>query len=182
MTAAPQEETALLIVCPAAEEAVEGLRLRYDRAAQFGVPAHVTITYPFKPRAELTDDHRAALRMVVAGFAPLTLEGRRTSWFDDSVVFVALEDPSPVIELTNAVTQQFPDFPPYGGAFDAVVPHLTVAHDQPKEVLRAAEIDVIRRLPFSMEVDRVELWAGPALVGPIRREWRRIDSFSLACR
>jgi len=143
------------------------------------VPAHVTVTYPFKPRVDLTEDDRAVLVTLMAGFAPFTLEGRRTGWFENSVVFVALENPSPVVELTNAVTQQFPDFPPYGGAFDQVVPHLTVAHDQPHEVLRAAENDVLPRLPFTAEVNRVELWAGPALVGPIRREWRRIDSFAL---
>jgi hypothetical protein len=179
VTAPPLAETALLIVCPAAEDAVEGLRLRFDRAAQFGVPAHVTITYPFKPCADLHEGDRAVLRTLMAGFAPFTLEGRRTGWFDDSVVFVALENPSAVVELTNAVTRRFPDFPPYRGAFDEVVPHLTVAHDQPHDVLLAAENDVISRLPFTMAVDRVELWAGPALVGPIRPEWWRIDSFSL---
>ena len=179
MPAPPLEETALIIVCIAAEEAVAGYRRRYDLAAQFGVPAHVTVTYPFRPPADLGEDDRAALRTLTAGFAPFTLEGRRTGRFDDRVVFVALENPAPVVELTNAVTQQFPDFPPYGGAFDEVVPHLTVAHDQSHDVLLSAENEVNRRLPFTMEVDRVELWAGPALTGPTRREWRRIDSFAL---
>jgi hypothetical protein len=56
-----REETALIIVCPEAELAVREPRRRYDRAAQFGVPAHITVTYPFKPMAELiaTDPRQA---------------------------------------------------------------------------------------------------------------------------
>ena len=49
--------------------------------------------------------------------------------------------------MTEAIVRQFPDYPPYGGAFDTIVPHLTVAHGNDL-VLNAAEADVQRILPI----------------------------------
>jgi len=67
------QEAALIIVCPEAEPAVSGHRSRLDRAAQVGVPAHVTVTYPFKPLAEMTADDHAALETALAAAGPFTL-------------------------------------------------------------------------------------------------------------
>jgi len=32
-----------------------------------------------------------------------------------------------IIEITEALAEAFPEYPPYGGEFDEVVPHVTVA-------------------------------------------------------
>ena len=49
-------ESALVVLIPEAEVAVGSLRQRFDPSAALGLPAHVTILYPFKPPAELTLD------------------------------------------------------------------------------------------------------------------------------
>jgi hypothetical protein len=42
--------------------------------------------------------------------------------------------------LTNAVVERYPKYPPYGGAFAEVIPHLTVAGE-----IEAAQLDDIER-------------------------------------
>ena len=42
-------ETALVVTVPEAEDAVGAYRSRLDPAAAWGVPAHITVLYPFAP-------------------------------------------------------------------------------------------------------------------------------------
>lgn len=84
------------------------------------------------------------------------------------------------LPMTEAVETAFPAFPIYGGAFDEVVPHVTIGHDQPAKVLRDAEGAVIDRLPFSQVVDHVELWSGPALATAPNGSWHRVRDYRLA--
>ena len=158
-------ESALLLRCPAAEPAVAASRARLDLAARVGVPAHVTVTYPFRPPGHrsprtTTDGSsgRCAARSVVHvdrdGHG--VVRGRRSSsssWPSGAAV----------VDLIEAVTEAFPELPPYAGAFTDVVPHLTVGHDHDVETLRAAEDTVRARLPFTQVVTEVELWSGPSL-------------------
>ena len=52
----PPTESCLLVPVPEAEPAVGTLRGRLDSAAALGVPAHVTILYPFVAPAAVTSD------------------------------------------------------------------------------------------------------------------------------
>ena len=55
-------ESAVLVPVPEAERAVGGHRDRLDRAAAWGVPAHVTVLYPFVAPPAIT-------ATVIAGLA-----------------------------------------------------------------------------------------------------------------
>jgi hypothetical protein len=46
-------QSALIVTVPAAEEAVGPHRAHFDKAAAWGVPAHVTILYPFMPPSDI---------------------------------------------------------------------------------------------------------------------------------
>jgi 2'-5' RNA ligase len=59
--------------------------------------------------------------------------------------------------LTEAVARRWPEAPPYGGQFDDVVPHLTVADRQPEHVLRAVAGALEPRLPVAFRVDALSL-------------------------
>ncbi|WP_285683584.1 hypothetical protein [Actinoplanes sp. NBRC 103695] len=54
-------ETALIIPVPAAEPVLGAHRSRLDRAASWGVPAHVTVLYPFLPLSSIRTAARARL-------------------------------------------------------------------------------------------------------------------------
>ena len=63
--------TALIVVVPEAEPAVGALRLEHDWSAPLGVPAHVTILFPFAAGAEVEEE---AIAEVVAGFPAFDFE------------------------------------------------------------------------------------------------------------
>jgi hypothetical protein len=67
----------------------------------------------------------------------------------------------PSVSLTRAVEAAFPEFPIYGGAFDDVVPHLTIRHNQPSNLLREAE----RNVQVTYQLCRPR---GPCNCGPDR--------------
>jgi hypothetical protein len=52
--------TALIVAVEEAEIAVSELRLRYDPSASLGVPAHVTVLFPFQYDVEVDDEELAA--------------------------------------------------------------------------------------------------------------------------
>lgn len=175
-------QTALLLRVPGAERAVSRHRRMLDSAAADGIPAHVTVLFPFVPLEQMSDEDHARLDRLFAALDPIRIRGRRTSWFGGRVLFVELEEDGPIRAMTENVFSEFPWFPPYAGeiAVQDVVPHLTVGHDSPVSDLRAAEHEVLRELPFEDMADHVELWAGPAVSGRSKpAPWRHIRSYEL---
>jgi 2'-5' RNA ligase len=164
--------TALLVVVPEAEAAVGPHRATLDRAAQWNVPAHVTVLFPFLPPAGIDLDELRALVEGVPGF-----EGRfeRVGWFGDTVVWLAPEPADRFRALIEAVWRRFPQAPPYEGAFDDVVPHLTIGHDHPRPVLEAAAVEAAGHLPITFPVRSVRLMVGRVGVRP----WRTVAELPL---
>ncbi|NYE71523.1 2'-5' RNA ligase family protein [Microlunatus parietis] len=168
-------ETALLLACPEAEPVISGA---VDGVVE-GLLAHVTVLYPFKPPDEIDDHDHRTLSRIFGTAEPFLLRGSRTGWFGERVLYVAPDDPAPVLELIKRVTAAYSDLLPYGGEFAEVVPHLTVGMEHPIEELRAAEQRVLTRLPFEQQLDHVELWSGPAIDSTEGATgWHRIRSYA----
>jgi hypothetical protein len=74
--------------------------------------------------------------------------------------------------MTEALESAFPAFPPYAGAFDEIVPHVTVAQTD-DEVLAAIERELVSQLPVRARVERG--W----LVENTPAGWRRHTAFPL---
>ncbi|WP_369056236.1 2'-5' RNA ligase family protein [Kineococcus terrestris] len=169
--------SAVIVPVPAAEDVVGEHRTRLDRAAGWGVPAHLTVLYPFVPPAELDQRVLDALAAAVATVEAVEVVFAGTAWFGSEVLWLAPHPEEPLRRLTGAVHEAFPDHPPYGGAFDGVQPHLTVAERAlgGAGALEAAEADVRTRLPFRQRLDHVLL-----IVGSERpRSWRTLRRFEL---
>lgn len=158
----PPTHSAVLVVVPEAEQAVAQHRARWDGAAAWGVPAHVTVLYPFV-------DSRAARRVGprAAGCGgkhrpAFDVAFRRTAGFGDDVLWLAPDPAGPFRDLTAAVVAAFADHPPYAGAFDGSTPHLTVGARRLGDVaaLQRAERDCSASLPLQARVDRVHLFVG----------------------
>ena len=116
--------TALIVAIPEAEPAVGALRLAGDSSAALGVPAHVTILYPF---AEAADVDEPAIAGVVGSFPAFEFELDRVERFDDGLVWLHPEPSAPFAALTESLWRRFPEYPPYEGVHDVVIPHLTVS-------------------------------------------------------
>lgn len=171
-------ESAVVVLVPEAEPAVARHRARLDPYAASGVPAHVTVLAPFVPPHAITAAVIEALAAAVASVAAFDCEFAGTRWFGDRVVWLAPRPDGPFRALTAAVSAAFPQFPPYGGAHDDVVPHLTVgisaAGDD--ERLRAAEASVLAALPVRARVSRAWLMTGASVPGG----WSTVAELPLA--
>jgi 2'-5' RNA ligase len=119
------------------------------------VPAHVTLLYPFMPVEGLDDKVRAALGRIVASEPTFTVRFNGIARFPN-VVYLPPEPADPFQRLTAAIAAQFPDYPPYQGAYETVVPHMTVAQDVPTDFYAAAE----HALPAALPVTQIvrEAW------------------------
>ena len=111
-----------------------------------GVPAHITLIFPFVPATQLDQEMVGSLEQIVHETAPFEFELRAAARFPTTLYLVP-QPSAAFARMTEAIVRQFPDYPPYGGAFDTIVPHLTVAHGNDL-VLNAAEADVQRVLPI----------------------------------
>ena len=67
-------ETAVLVPVPEAERVVSSHRSRLDGAAALGVPAHVTVLFPFVPPPEITPSVVDALAAAVAAVSAFGCE------------------------------------------------------------------------------------------------------------
>ncbi|WP_089244654.1 2'-5' RNA ligase family protein [Asanoa hainanensis] len=168
-------ETALIVPVPEAEDVVGAHRARYDQAARWGVPAHVTALYPFVPPEAVTDELLEAVREIVAGTSRFEVEFAQVRWFGEQVAWLAPTPDQPFRALTDALWARFPDFPPYRGEFTEVVPHLTIGHDVPVADLTAAAEAVAARLPLRAEPREVLLMVG----APEPDAWRTVARFAL---
>jgi len=135
-------DTALICRVPEAERYISRYRERYDPSARRNVPAHVTILYPFVPLANVDDAVLARLREVAAGVRCFDYRLAQTQRFPVAL-YLAPDPDRSFAELTDAVWRAFPEYPPFEGKFDVVVPHVTVAHgDEPQ----LCEIEVELRI------------------------------------
>lgn len=120
------DESALVAVVPEAEFLVKPFRDRYDTSAALGVPAHITLLYPFKPPDQIDAAVLAQLSGSFARFAPIAFELQSIQRFPD-VLYLAPEPAESFRKLTRAISAWYPETPPYGGKWPDIVPHLSVA-------------------------------------------------------
>ncbi|MCD2192702.1 2'-5' RNA ligase family protein [Actinomycetospora endophytica] len=170
-------ETAVLALIPAAEPAVGKHRRALDPTTAAGVPAHVTVLYPFVPPAEVTTTTVATLRAAVSPVAPFACRFTGTGWFGEDLLWLAPTPADPFAELTRRVWRSFPEQVPYGGEHEPH-PHLTVGYGSHAslEALRAAEAELRPSLPVEAAVDRLHLLAGARAPD----SWRVVAELPLA--
>lgn len=122
----PAQDSALVIPLLEAESVVARWRRSLDPAAALGVPAHVTVLFPWVPAADVDDGVLRDLDELVHGVPQFDVALSEVCWFGREVLWLAPEPVAPIVELTTRTTTCWPAFPPYGGQFDVVVPHVTV--------------------------------------------------------
>jgi len=83
------------------------------------LPPHVTVLVP-------CPDEVGAIGEALAPFGVFDVDFPRLDRFPE-ILWLAPEPPEPFVAMTEAVVARFPDYPPYGGIHERIVPHLTVA-------------------------------------------------------
>lgn len=118
--------SALIVEVPEAEPLVGKWRAAHDWSAQHGVPAHITLLFPFVPSESVDERLHAGLRELFGSQPSFTFALPRVARFPD-VAWLAPEPDEPFRRLTELVFERYPEHPPYEGIHDEVIPHLTVA-------------------------------------------------------
>ena len=144
-------------------------RRRHDRSARLGVPAHVTILYPFVDGSELTPEVRERVAAIAGGFRAFEVTfASAARW--PGVVYLEPQPSSRFSALIDVCAAAYPEYPPYAGTISEVIPHLTVTESPAApfdEILAAAR----GALPFAATADALEVLA-EGDHGRWRRRWR----------
>jgi hypothetical protein len=148
---AGSNESGVVIEVPEAESLVADWREQHDPAAGSGVPAHITILYPFMPPGEFTQGSLDALHVIAARTAPFSFGLVAVDEFP-GLLWLRPDPSYELIALMRQVWAAYPRFPAYGGRYPEPTPHLTVAVVEPgerQEVMRRELESRLRgQLPF----------------------------------
>jgi 2'-5' RNA ligase len=144
---------------------LQRLRLADDSAARLGVPPHVTLLFPFMAAAALTPSVRRALAEIAASVEPFDARFGTVGRFP-GIVYLVPEPRHRFTTLTDAIATRFPAYQPYEGAFEEVIPHLTLVESATAPLDEIADT-AQRRLPFTHRVSVMEV----LVEGPDAR-WR----------
>jgi 2'-5' RNA ligase len=163
-------ETAVVVLVPELEPLIGEWRHRHTADGARGMPPHVTLIYPFADTPDVRD-RVAAVERELGRFASFEVDFRGTGRFIDTL-YLTPEPADPFVGMTEALLRAIPEFPPYGGEFDEIVPHLTVAHGDDR-LLALIEGELSSRLPLTARVERAWLMEDTA------KGWRRHTPFPL---
>jgi 2'-5' RNA ligase len=166
----PSERSALIIRArlPAG---LERLRRRGVQDAAAGVPAHLTLLYPFMAPEHL--DRRVRDRIAAACATHEAFDyvlAGQARWPD--TVYVAVEPVAPLVGLQDTLARAFPEFPIYGtDASFEFVPHVTIAEGRAVDDAATRTDPAWRALPRPARATAVEAIAR-AGEGRWRTVWR----------
>ena len=119
---------------------------------------------------QLTDSVVAQLSELCAQVPVLNVTFARTGRFP-AVVYLAPAPADGLRQLTITIGEQWPQAPPYAGAFEEVIPHLTIAHCLEEDVLAAIEREASQALPISAQLKEAALFI---FDGAQWRPWARL--------
>ena len=139
-------ESGIVIPVPEAEGVVGRFRTLHDPQARFGVPAHITLLYPFDHPSKVSRS-LSSLQNLFAEVPPFEFSLAEVRRFPETV-FLHPEPVESFVSLTEKLVRAWPEFPPYGGAFASVIPHLTVADRAATDVLDTVAESIARSLPL----------------------------------
>jgi 2'-5' RNA ligase len=162
--------TSAVIIRAALPPALERLRLASVADAARGVPAHLTLLYPFVAWDSLDASVARRVAEIAAAHEPFayTLTGA-ARWHD--TVYVAVEPVEPFVVLQADLAGTFPDYPIYGAPADfAFVPHVTVAEGRAVNDAETIRTPAWSDLPARRTADALEVIATDG--GPWQVVWR----------
>jgi 2'-5' RNA ligase len=162
--------SALVVLVPEAEPVIRSWRRAYTLDGAAGMPGHVTLLYPF---AAVEDVELDVVRSVVSESEPFEFTLGAVREWPDGVVYLDPAPAEPFVRLMRCFAERFPEYPPYGGAHDEMIPHVTVAHTEDRRARADAAASVARSLPIVCNAN--EVW----LMHEVNGSWQRHTPFRL---
>ena len=168
-------ESAILIKVPQVESLVGRHRRTLDPSEKWGIPAHVTLLYPFLPPSEIDAKVLGRIATCVSGHWAFEVQFARTEWFGEDVLWLAPEPDLAFRRLTATFFAAFPETPPYRGTILEPTPHLTVADGVKADRMKEVESLLIDGLPIRAFFHSVSVMVG----SPEPSSWKTLVDFPL---
>lgn len=153
-----QGRTGVVVPVPAADALLAMVAERFPDAVREGVPAHVSVLYPFMDADLLDEQVISTLRAVFADLAPVQVEFDECAR-DTGFVYLRPNPVAPLQALTAALQQEWPRLVPYEGRYAVTEPHVTVAMGLSEDNAARVQREVAARLPLAARVDQAWLVA-----------------------
>jgi 2'-5' RNA ligase len=134
------------------------------------LPPHITLLYPFVAETAVDAALLERLARILSAVPPIHFELHHVARFP-GVLYAAPEPPAPFGDLIRLLWREWPDHPPYGGAYDTIVPHLTLIEGRPEP--RSLERRLAQLLPIRAEGTEIHL------VVPDASSWQVLHRFPL---
>ena len=170
----------LVVPVAALDEVVRKRTAFYDASFVSADPnfahAHITLLGPWAERPSAQD--LGCVARIAAAVGPFSVKLAEVNEFPDGVIYLRPEPDSQLRELISRLMAAFPQYPPYGGQYPDVVPHLTL--DRRSATVSPATVgaSVSHLLPLTISVNQIDLqwWANHACrrlhtwsLGPLRK-------------
>jgi hypothetical protein len=170
-----EEKSAVIFPFLEVEDVVDAWRRLLDPSQVRGIPAHVTVLFPFVHPIDLSIEISARLEDYFSKVPTFKVIFETTQWFEDRVVYLQPEPGQQFRTMTMQLLQAFPSCLPYGGQYADPIPHLTIGDGASLENLQAAERAVREHLPIETMAKGAWLMTGG--MGP--SSWSLRKSFPL---
>ncbi len=148
--------TSLLFLVPEAQDLFDAV----GGATPGGIPAHITVLYPFVPPISITSQTREELAQLAATTDRFAVTITSLAQYEITT-YLNLEPEEPVRAITHRIFAQWPDYPPYGDMALYIQPHMALAQGViPSDI----EATALPHLPVSAEITHltvmVRRWSG----------------------
>lgn len=163
----------LIVPVPVAEATIRPSQAEYVPVWAEGMPAHVTLLFPFPRLDQLDAAGRADLTALFAATPSIRVTFSEVGQFPPDVVYLAPEPRDWFVVVTEALSHRF-GLLPYGGIHPTIVPHLTVARHPDPAVLTEIAASLVKHLPIRADVREVWLMEEAA-----DGHWNRAATFLL---
>ena len=174
-------ESCLVILVPEAEPVVSPFRQKYDPSASQGMPAHITINYPFSTKFSSRQGLLKKLKSLFAKYPPIQFDLLKINWFP-GVLYLEPVPAFRLIELIRAVEEEFPESPPYDGQYSKIIPHLTVAQFEDCKLFNEVNLEFRKfsqgLLPIKVTIETVFLMDNKDGSWTVRKKFKLIGPTS----
>lgn len=108
---------------------ITGVVVMVPEVAPFAPSGHITLLAPFGRDAEPTADEIEEVARFCADVTPFDFALTELAQFPSGTSYLCPDPAATFRRLTHQLHRLFPEYPPYEGVFEGVVPHLTVPAD-----------------------------------------------------
>jgi hypothetical protein len=140
------------------------------------IPPHVTLAIPFLPVQSVTSDVVLRLSTFFNETSAFDFELSEVRWFDTKVVYLAPSNVEKFLLIIETLQKMFPEFHPYDGEFDSVIPHVTLSENGSLADRRALGRLAPKYLPIPARASHVWMMSNERRTD----EWSIVKIFPLA--